>query len=302
MLAGNNTKKIVLIVIFALLYLWWFIHGYIIAGVGGWMFATALLYILMHYVTLSWRETVQEYTWVAWIFMLGVSIFVGVLTHSAWMWASALFWHGALWFVIDSLEDSLINRRRFKSIDFFTTGGVLFSILFTLSFITSFIGRNPHFNLTCNEINDASTSVVSYTKETVSISVEAINNAKNALIHYIIPSTGNTDSTESGSNYDPSSIMWLIQMYKQQLIDSTISNQKNVSLKVCQVFVDQINDLYDKPWFRFSVIVLMFLFISPLLRITLYIITVLNLIIFKILKRYGVFVIIKENAEVDKII
>jgi len=105
---------------------------------------------------------------------------------------------------MDSLEDSLINRKRFRAFDFFKTGGALFSVLFTLSFITSFIGRNPHFNLTCNEISDASTTVVTYTKETVSISVDALNTWKNKLIQYIIPSTGDTvAATESGSGqYD----------------------------------------------------------------------------------------------------
>jgi len=46
----------------------------------------------------------------------------------------------------------------------------------------------------------------------------------------------------------------------------------------------------------------MFLFISPLLRITLYIITAINLLVFRILRKRGVYVIIKETAEVDKII
>ena len=94
----------------------------------------------------------------------------------------------------------------------------------------------------------------------------------------------------------------MIEMYKQQLIDATITNQKDVSQKVCQVFVDQINNLYEKPGFRVSVILLMFLVISPLLRLTLYIISAINMAIFSLLRRAGVYVIVKENAEVDKIV
>lgn len=91
-------------------------------------------------------------------------------------------------------------------------------------------------------------------------------------------------------------------MYKQQLIDATISNQQNVNEKVCQVFIDQIRELYEKPGFRVSVILLMFLFISPLLRLTLYIISGFNMLIFLLLKKLGVYKITKESVEVDKVV
>lgn len=91
-------------------------------------------------------------------------------------------------------------------------------------------------------------------------------------------------------------------MYKQQLIDETIANQTNINQKVCQVFIDQIKELYTKPGFRVSVILLMFLVISPLLRITLFIISAINTLIFTIFKKTKVYKVIKEMREVDKVV
>lgn len=93
-----------------------------------------------------------------------------------------------------------------------------------------------------------------------------------------------------------------MQSYKQQLIDETISNQKNVNQKVCQVFVDQIGNMYEKPGFRVSVILMMFLFISPLLRLTLYVVSGINILIFLILKKFGVYKKEKETVEIEKIV
>ncbi len=107
---------------------------------------------------------------------------------------------------------------------------------------------------------------------------------------------------EQNTTYASGSLMGIISQYKQQLVDATISNQQNVNEKVCQVFIDQIKDLYEKPGFRVSVIVLMFLFISPLLRITLYIISGINMLIFILLRKMGAYKITKETVEVDKII
>lgn len=85
------------------------------------MFATALLYILMHYVTLSWRDTVHAYGWAIWIFILGMTGFVMIHSNNVRLGVSVLLWHTALRTVIHSLEDALYNRRRFKMTEFFQT-------------------------------------------------------------------------------------------------------------------------------------------------------------------------------------
>ena len=157
------------------------------------------------------------------------------------------------------------------------------------------MGRNQTFTLSCEEIYDASHAVIRYSEDTLHLNVAkpiltGSNNQVNTGIY--TPLTWSDDRTFAS----------LVQTYKQQLIDDTIANQTNVNQKVCQVFIDQIKELYTKPGFRVSVILLMFLVISPLLRITLFIISAINTFIFTIFKKTKVYKVIKEMREVDKVV
>lgn len=304
-------KKILVIVLGVALYIWWMVHGYFAPQRAGRMIATALIYIMMHYVTLSWRDTAHKYGWIVRIFITVMTFTVLITTGNIWLWLSVLLWHAALRSVIHSLEEILTNRRKFRLKEFFQAGGALFSIFFTLSFITAFMGRNEQFTLTCDDIYEASFKVVNYTEEKFNVGFEQIHDRQRGILGDIfinsgdtqVMTTGNANMKELGlSGYDTESFAWLIQSYKQQLIDETIANQKDVNQKVCQVFIDQIKELYTKPGFRVSVILLMFLVISPLLRLTLFIVSGINMLIFLLLKKMNVYKVQKESVEIDKII
>ena len=240
------------------------------------MFATALLYMMMHYITLSRRSAVHRYGGLIALCVAAIGVIVAVATKNIRLALSSILWHAALFSVVYSLEDIISNRRRFRPAQFFRTGGALFSIFFTLSFITAFIGRNQHFTLNCETLNGASNSVINFTERTFHIGNDDITSMKKDVI-------GNMIDNQVAAEQD-TSIAGLMQSYKQQLIDETLSNQKNVNQKVCQVFLDQIKDLYEKPGFRVSVILLMFLVLSPLLRLSLFIISGVNIILFLALK------------------
>lgn len=307
----KNIKKIVVIVIGVSIYIRGLVHGYISPVWWGWMFATALLYMMMHYVVLSRRDTVHKYGWAVRLFVAVMTLAILGYTKNIWLWISVLMWHAALWSVVHSLEEILTNRRKFQFQQFFQAWGALFSIFFTLSFITAFIGRNQQFTLTCDDITRASTAVLSYTQDKFNVWVHQINDWQRSILGNMLSHSWDeiitddapvNDLWDSLSGYENGSFGSMIQTYKQQLIDETIANQKNVNQKVCQVFIDQIGDMYEKPGFRVSVILLMFLFISPLLRLTLYIVSWVNILIFLILKKVGVYTVQKETVEIDKIV
>ena len=294
-------KKIITLLIALGIYIRWVIHGYVSLMLGGRMFASALLYMLMHYVTLSRRSVVHKNSMIIWIIIVTISLIILWVTRNIRLGISVFLWHAALLSVTYSLEDTLTNRRTFSIKEFFQAGGMMFSMLFTLSFITGFIGRNQQFTLTCEQITSASMSVINFTERRFGIGNDEINDLKKDVVTDIVDS-----QVEMQAEALPeSNRQWLgalLQTYKQQLIDETLANQKNVNQKVCQVFIDQIKELYEKPWFRVSVILLMFLVISPLLRITLFIISWVNMLLFFVLKKLGAYTIKKETVEVDTIV
>gem|GEM_PF-6300002 len=83
------------------------------------MFATALLYIFMHYMTLSWRETIHKNGVFVRIYTAIVALLITAFTKNIRLGISALLWHAAIGSVVYSLEDVLCNRRKFRMTEFF---------------------------------------------------------------------------------------------------------------------------------------------------------------------------------------
>lgn len=190
-------KKIIVIIFGVAIYIWGLVHGYVSPMWGGWMFATALLYMMMHYVTLSWRDTVHKYGRAIWVFIAAITLFILGFTKNIWLGLSVLLWHAAIRSVVHSLEDILTNRRKFHFQEFFQAGSVMFSIFFTLSFITAFMGRNQQFTLTCDDITKASTAVLSYTQDKFNIGVHQIDERQRDILGNMI--SGATEEHESNS-------------------------------------------------------------------------------------------------------
>lgn len=86
------------------------------------MFATALLYMMMHYVIMSWRETIHKHGRYIVIYLLLITGAVFYATENIRISLSALLWHLAIGSVVYSLEEVMTNRRRFKTKEYFSTG------------------------------------------------------------------------------------------------------------------------------------------------------------------------------------
>lgn len=336
-------REICMILIGIGIYIWWLTTWYLSPIRNYRMFTTALLYISMHYVAISWYDLVYKYKWRLTIFISIICIGIGIYTKNLRLFISVILWHVAIVSTLYTLNWVLKTNIVFRKTIFFRAWGWLFTVFFTMSFISAFIWRNNEFTLTCSDIMAASNAVINYTEKKFNIGIEQINQWKWNIIDMLIGTGGSSilgsdtldssildsdtldstiqqhstlfESLLSWSNYSSTgntywddttsavnSIAGILHTYKTSLIDIAISNQKDVNMKICHVFIDQIERLYTQPSFRMSVIILMFFFISPLLRVTLFIISSINILLFIILKRCGVYKIEKVTVEADKIV
>lgn len=422
-------------------YLRAFIRGYLLIHLGERIITTAILYFLMHYVTLSWYIQAHTYKRIRVAF---IGILTGIVTFKTGnirLGVSVLTWHIAFSSALHTLQWSLASRVSFNPLVFFRAGDAIFSVFFVVSFISAFIGRNTEFTLTCDDITKASTRVITYTQETfdfgkqelqdrtnsfitsmigtsldaswalselgedtvMSIQQATIDSLQNTLsgylsqtgttvdwittweIHWMInamiywltgwatswisswltnwvtswitqwtdtPSArsltpdeiatlqaamlGTRDTITTANNTTSSNTLrdaatqptsndtynqpesteepittsdnvlwldmsnWLIGAVSQ-LVNDTMINQKQVTRQTCEVIVSQINELYSKPWFITSVFLSMFILLLPVLRITLYIISAINMGFFFLLRKIGIYKIGKKNALIDTV-
>ena len=359
------------------IYVWAILVGYVFVDISDRMIATGVLYLLMHYVTLSRYKQAHAFKR-AWFFIIWIAtLFITYKTQNIWLWVSFLTRNIAISSALHTLEGSLKTRINFNPLVFFRAGDALFSVFFVISFITAFVGRNQEFNLTCDDITRASTRIITYTQEKFNFGKVELEQMTNKLIGGMIwiginsetTETTGTETTEttgseitkkntpsaiensswgllenintmlennselqeqlailnSGTqNISPEMLImaqdyllsgnssssgvdivsWLstsegLKSVISQMISDTMVNQKQVTRQTCEVIITQVKNLYSKPWFVTSVLLSLFILLLPVLRITLYFISAMNIILFSLLKKLWIYTITKQSALVD---
>jgi hypothetical protein len=90
--------------------------------------------------------------------------------------------------------------------------------------------------------------------------------------------------------------------FKKNLIDQTLKDNSTVNMGICDYLLGQMNQIYDNPAFKTSVILLMFLLLYGFVRIVFWVMTGIAFVIFKILfglKVYHVHTVMKEVEDLE---
>ncbi len=94
-------------------------------------------------------------------------------------------------------------------------------------------------------------------------------------------------------------ILWKIDSFKDKIIDQVLADKKLIDSWVCNYIIDEIWKRYNKPQFKFSVIVLLWFLIFPFVRIFFFILWIINLLIFKLFNILWVYKFVKIKEEVE---
>lgn len=102
------------------------------------------------------------------------------------------------------------------------------------------------------------------------------------------------------SNY--SLLVQKFNLFKKNLIDQTLKDNTMVNMGICDYLLGQMNQIYENPAFKTSVILLMFLLLYGFIRIVFWVMTGIAFVVFKILfglKVYHVHTVIKEVEDLE---
>jgi len=90
--------------------------------------------------------------------------------------------------------------------------------------------------------------------------------------------------------------------FKKNLIDQTLKDNSTVNMGICDYLLGQINQIYENPAFKTSVILLMFLLLYGFVRIVFWVMTGIAFVMFKImfaLKAYRIHTEMKEVEDLE---
>ncbi|MCX6825112.1 MAG: hypothetical protein NTY80_02695 [candidate division SR1 bacterium] len=202
------------------------------------------------------------------------------------------------------LQDESRGKIRFSSLGYFNVGGYIFTVFITIGYSFFVLGYYAKFPFTCQTLSDASSRVIHLFTNPVTSSVESIKTNTNAVFNTKIKDIAtigqNISLQTKQSNY--SMFIQQFNTYKKNIIDQTLKDNTAVNMGICDYLLGQMNQIYENPSFKTSVILLMFLIFYGFVRIVFWVMTGIAFILFKVLlasKAYHIKTALKEVEDLE---
>jgi len=145
---------------------------------------------------------------------------------------------------------------------------------------------------------DQITTIQKNIQELWSLSLQEFIGAKNQIY------TWETIETLTETWADNKEFIWLlgtVDMYSQRFLSQIMNDNSTINKWLCDYLIDEIAQRFNKPVFQFSAILLMFILLSPLIRILVLLIEIIIFIILKLCFVLWMYTYTKQLEEVEDI-
>ena len=204
-------------------------------------------------------------------------------------------------FLFYDIYDEVYNRVVINSWKVFTMGAKMFSLTLSLVFALAFLGTYRTFNLTCDKIykwiQKASTFAANY------LDIKLPQIKKDVKVKDIISKIPQENTGNIGLTWNKISLSTVlnINFWKNAVINQIMENKKILDKNICQIIVSNIREKYNKPWFQFVVMFLIFMLFYPIIRIVIFILAGINWLMFQLSRLAGIYKYTKVVEEVELI-
>lgn len=199
------------------------------------------------------------------------------------------------------LQGASHDKIRFSSLDYFNVGGYIFTVFITIGYSFFVLGYYAKFPFSCQDLSTASNRVINIFTNPINAGVAKIKTDTSAFFNTKIKDIaviGQDISLETKqSSY--SLIIQKFNTYKKNLIDQTFKDNTMINMGICDYLLWQMDQIYENPTFKASVILLMFLLLYGFVRIVFWVMTGIALLIFKTLFWLNLYHVTKVLREVE---
>ncbi|MCX6823623.1 MAG: hypothetical protein NT085_00645 [candidate division SR1 bacterium] len=293
------TFGILSIIAYALLFSTLFMNFLVLQS----MIYVLVFFLFFHFFYLEIRKFPIKYLL---IIMLIVSIFGGLFIGYSHFFLILSVWciNAGIVMLARYLQGESHDKIKFSSINYFNVGGYIFTVFITLGYSFFVLGYYAKFPFTCQNLSDASNRVINIFTRPVVAGVTKVKTDTSTFFTTKVKDIaiiGQDISLQTKqSNY--SLIVQKFNLFKKNLVDQTLKDNTMVNMGICDYLLGQMNQIYNNPAFKTSVILLMFLLLYSFVRIVFWVMTGIAFVIFKVLfalKAYRVHTEMKEVEDLE---
>lgn len=268
------------------------------------MIYVMLFFLFFHFFYLEVRKLPIKYLL---ILMLGVTALQGLFIGY-----SHIFLVGAMfsinmgivyfaWFLQGESHEKTIR----SSLGYFNVWWYIFTVFITVAYSFFVVGYYEKFPFTCEWLSQASNSVIDFVAKPFKLWLDEAKDIKASTQSFFSSKLWDVVSASQNITIQPSSewpkFLERLNIYKKQLIDQTIQDNTKVNMWICDYILGEINNIYNTPGVKFSVIALLFLLLYGFIRIEFWVMTGIAIIFFKILYALRIYRIKKIMKEVEEL-
>lgn len=267
------------------------------------MIYVMLFFLFFHFFYLELRRLPIRYLM---IFMLGVSIIQGFFIGytNILLIASMLSLNVGVVYLAWLLQGESYDKVKWNIMSYLSAGGYMFTVFITIGYSLFVLGYYTKFPFTCEDLSNASSRVINIFTHPVAAGMEKIKADTTALFNTKIKDVAiigqNISLQTKQSTY--SKTIQTLNTYKKNFIDQALKDNTTVNMGICDYVLGQMNQIYNNPAFKVSVILLMFLVFYGFIRIVFRVMSGIAFVVFKILfacKSYHIKTVMKECEDLE---
>ena len=201
------------------------------------------------------------------------------------MWLS-LF---AIWFLLFSLGGYFSKVRKINWIVYFTSSGYIFATITSILFWFAVLGMNSQFPFQCEQISWRSKKIIQ--KSTNPFELNIFNTPENQA---------EAESLVDQETSSPIKEMW--GQIKSAIREGLVKTQQSISFEICKATLGQLQRVYQKPIFQVGAVFAMYLLFYGVVRLVVWILTIIAYIVFLAIRLFGLYSIEKKLEEVEEVL
>lgn len=228
----------------------------------GWLIAFAMLFVA-HFAAISakrHRLAISKRGWLIRILLSWLLLFATTTYNPILIIISYVLFHVGLYFFVLAKYAILNNNISPHPWVFSNVGMYLFTAFFTVSYSILMVGIVWRIPFDCDSIAAWYTRVGWLVTNPIEKSWDKIQD--------FIDSNATNIATDANV-----SMGFLQELSDLEIRDSLMGEREKINMSVCQTLFDNIQSQFQKPGFQTAILLPMFLILSPIIRILLYILS-----------------------------
>ena len=308
-----NTKSIIRLAFFSLLWLISYIICTISLFYSNWfitpIISFILLFLLIYFIALDcYRIKFRKVLLILFIIFLSETIlFIIFSWFSRYLIAELVLFNITIWTLLFLLDWQLNNRTYFSPFSYFTEWWFLVTTLLTVFFCVLMMWKYTQIPFTCDDIE-------SFPEKVVEKTVNPFKNTRNKIVWWFkddeisierpnlyVNSTSLAKSKDLASADSVEEFFnWIRNTFTSETMTLDIKNQ--VSKATCNQYIWVLQKTQKSWWVQIAWIIIWYLLLVWVFKILLWIVSIFWFLLFIILRAFGLYKYEKRTIEKEVIV